>query len=139
MRGAVESEVARLGLAGTLVVAGYRKDADSLLAAADVVTLSSKEEGLGTVLLDAMSMGKPIAATSGGGIPETVQQDRSGLLSPVGDFAKLGSDVASILEDPALAARLSAGARDRVKHFSVERTADLTLGVYRRVLSARAG
>lgn len=134
LRGAVESEVARLDLAGTLRVTGYRADADSLLAAADVVTLSSKEEGLGTVLLDAMSMGKPIAATSGGGIPETVQQGLSGLLSPVGDFAKLGSDIASILNNPLVAKRLSAGARDRAQHFSVERTADLTLRVYRRVL-----
>lgn len=134
LRSAVESEAARLGLAGTLIVAGYRQDADSLLAVADVVTLSSKEEGLGTVLLDAMSMGKPIAATSGGGIPEVLEGGTSGLLSGVGDAAKLGSDVASILKDPALTARLSAGARDRAKHFSVERTADLTLGVYRRVL-----
>lgn len=135
LRSAVESEVARLGLEGTLIVAGYRQDADSLLAAADVVTLSSKEEGLGTVLLDAMSMGKPISATSGGGIPEVLEQGVSGLLSPISDWAKLGSDIASIFKDPALAARLSAGARDRAKHFSVERTADLTLGVYRRVLA----
>jgi len=86
------------------------------------------------VLLDAMSMGKPISATSGGGIPEVLEQGVSGLLSPIGDWVKLGSDIASILRDPALAAGLSAGARDRAKHFSVERTADLTLGVYRRVL-----
>jgi glycosyltransferase involved in cell wall biosynthesis len=136
LRAVVEAEVARLRLTDVLYVTGYRTDADSLLAAADVVTLSSKEEGLGTVLLDAMSMGKPIAATAGGGIPETVQQGVSGLLSPVGDAAKLGSDIAAILTDAALASRLSAGARNRAKDFSVERTADLTLGVYRRVLGA---
>lgn len=134
LRAAVEAEVARLGLADALCVTGYRTDADSLLAAADVVTLSSREEGLGTVLLDAMSMGKPIAATAGGGIPETVQQGVSGLLSPVGDAAQLGSDIASILQDPSLAGRLSAGARKRAEDFSVERTAELTLQVYRRVL-----
>lgn len=134
LRGAVESEVARLGLAGTLFVTGYRADADSLLAAADVVTLSSKEEGLGTVLLDAMSMGKPIAATSGGGIPETVQAGQSGLLSPVGDFARLGSDVASILGDRLLADRLAASAQNRATDFSVERTAELTLAVYGRLV-----
>ncbi|MEO7648746.1 MAG: glycosyltransferase family 4 protein [Gemmatimonadaceae bacterium] len=134
LRGSVESEVARLGLTGTLHVTGYRTDADSLLAAADVVTLSSKEEGLGTVLLDAMSMGKPIAATSGGGIPEVLQQGVSGLLSPIGDSFKLGTDISSILKDPLVADRLSAGARDRATHFSVERTADLTVEVYRRIL-----
>lgn len=134
LRSAVEAEVDRLGLRGTLHVAGYRTDADSLLAAADIVTLSSKEEGLGTVLLDAMSMGKPIAATRGGGISESVQDGMSGLLSPVGDAARLGSDIASILSDPQLAGRLAAGARNRAQDFSVERTADLTLEVYERIL-----
>lgn len=134
LRAAVEAEIGRLRLGDALIVTGYRLDADSLLAAADVVTLSSKEEGLGTVLLDAMSMGRPIAATAGGGIPEMVQQGVSGLLSPVGDAAKLGSDIASILKDPSLARRLSAGALNRAKDFSVERTADLTIAVYRRVL-----
>lgn len=138
LRAAVESEVTRLGLSEVLRVTGYRTDADSLLAAADVVTLSSKEEGLGTVLLDAMSMGKPIAATAGGGIPETVQQGVCGLLSPVGDAVNLGSDIASILTDSALASRLSAGARNRANDFSVERTADLTLEVYARVIEARS-
>lgn len=133
----VESEVVRLRLTGTLHVTGYRTDADSLLAAAGVVTLSSKEEGLGTVLLDAMSMGKPIAATRGGGISESVQPGISGLLSPVGDSAQLGSDIASILRDPRLAGRLAAGASNRAKDFSVERTADLTLDVYERTLRGR--
>lgn len=136
LRASVESEVDRLGLRGTLHLAGYRADADSLLAAADVVTLSSKEEGLGTVLLDAMSMGKPIAATRGGGISESVQPGISGLLSPVGDARQLGSDIASILGDPELAGGLASGARNRAKDFSVERTADLTLDVYERTLRA---
>lgn len=134
LRPAVEAEAERLGLTDMLRLTGYRTDADSLLAAADVATLSSRLEGLGTVLLDAMSMGKPIAATAGGGIPETVQHGVSGLLSPPGDPAKLGANIAAILQDPALAGRLSTGARRRAEDFSVERTAELTLKVYRRVL-----
>lgn len=131
LRAAVEAEVARLGLADTLYLAGYRTDADSLLAAADVVTLSSKKEGLGTVVLDALSMGKPVAATAGGGIPEMVQDGLSGLLSPVGDARHMGAAISSILGNRSLAARLSAGARNRARDFSVERTVDLTLDVYR--------
>lgn len=134
LRGPVEAEAQRLGLIGTLHVAGYRTDADALLAAADVATLSSKEEGLGTVMLDAMAMGKPIAATSGGGIPEMVQPEVSGLLSPVGNFERLGADIARILRDRGLAQRLSEGAKRRVTDFSVERTAELTEEVYRRIV-----
>ncbi|MFL5575251.1 MAG: glycosyltransferase family 4 protein [Gemmatimonadaceae bacterium] len=135
LRPQVEAAVAEAGVGDVLRLTGYRKDADSLLAAADVATLSSQEEGLGTVLLDAMSMGKPTVATAAGGIPEIVQDDVSGLLAPVHDAERLGEGIARLLTDRALAARLAAGARRRAAEFSVERTAERTLAVYRRVLS----
>lgn len=135
LRPVLEAAIAELGLGHVLHLTGYRRDADALLAAADVATLSSQTEGLGTVILDAMSMGKPIAATAGGGIPEAVEAGRSGLLAPVHDAARLGANIAAILGDRALAERLSAGARARAAEFSVARTAERTLAVYRRVLA----
>ena len=135
LRPAVEGEVRRLGLDGAVHLAGYRTDADSLLAAASVATLSSEEEGLGTVLLDALSMGKPTAATAAGGIPEIIEDGVSGLLVPVGDHEALGAAIARAATDRALAERLAAGARRRAAEFSVERTAERTLAVYERVLA----
>ena len=134
LRPQVEAEVAAQGLGDALRLTGYRSDADALLAAADVATLSSQEEGLGTVLLDAMSMGKPTAATAAGGIPEIIVDGVSGLLAPVHDAERLGDAIARLLTDRGLAARLAAGARGRAAEFSVERTAERTLTVYRRVL-----
>jgi L-malate glycosyltransferase len=124
-----------LDLRGTLHVLGYRSDADSLLAAASVATLSSREEGMGSVLLDALMLGKPIAATDAGGIPEVVENGVSGLLVPARNARALGDAIARILMDEALAARLAAAARARAAHFSVERMTDLTLEVYERVLA----
>ncbi|MDE3217214.1 MAG: glycosyltransferase, partial [Gemmatimonadota bacterium] len=69
LRPAVEAEIAALGLGGFVHLAGYRTDADELLAAATVCVLSSREEGMGSVLLDALFLGRPIAATRAGGIP----------------------------------------------------------------------
>lgn len=135
LRPAVEAEVARLGLDSSLHLTGYRPDADSLLAAADVVTLSSREEGLGTVILDALSMGKPVAATSGGGIPEMLRHGVSGMLSQVGDHASLAEDIGRILNSEELRKTLSANARVRAAEFSVERTAEKTLEVYREVVT----
>ena len=135
LRPDVEAAIVESGIGDVLHMTGYRRDADSLLKAADVVTLSSKEEGLGTVLLDAMSMGKPIAAPAAGGIPEIVEHEKSGLISPVGDAKRLGENLASLFADKTLARRLAAGALERVKEFSVEHTAERTLGVYRRVLA----
>jgi glycosyltransferase involved in cell wall biosynthesis len=102
-----------------------------------VATLSSEEEGLGTVLLDALSMGKATAATAAGGIPEIIVDGVSGLLAPVHDGEALGTAIARLLTDAPLADRLRDGARTRAAEFSVERTTERTLAVYARLLSAR--
>lgn len=135
LRAEVVETVRALGLEGSLHATGYRRDADALLAAADVVVLSSREEGMGSVLLDALLLGKPVAATRAGGIPEVIEHGVTGLLAPVNDSQALGAQIALLLEDRALASRLAASARVRADDFSVERLTDRTLAVYERVLS----
>ena len=135
LRMAVENTACALNLSGALHVVGYRNDADALLAAADVAVLSSQEEGLGSVLLDALLLGKPIAATRAGGIPDVVQHEITGLLAPVRDSGALGAHIATLLMNRELATRLGAAARLRAVEFSVERMADRTLAVYERVLT----
>lgn len=135
LRTAVENTARALDLTGVLHVVGYRNDADALLAAADVVVLSSREEGLGSVLLDGLLLGKPIAATSAGGIPDVVQHGVTGLLAPIGDSAALGANIADLLSKGELATSLGAAAKARAIEFSVERMAERTLAVYERVLA----
>jgi glycosyltransferase involved in cell wall biosynthesis len=135
LRPAIAGAIRTLRLEETLHAPGYRQDADALLAAADVVVLSSREEGMGSVLLDALFLGKPIAATRAGGIPEIISHEMTGLLSPVNDSSALGANIASLIEDRALATRLATAARARADAFSIERLADRTLTIYERVLS----
>jgi L-malate glycosyltransferase len=138
LRPAVAHAIDRLGLRDVVHLAGYRTDADAFLAAADVVTLSSREEGLGTVLLDALALGKAVAATAGGGIPEIIEDGRSGVLAPVGDAAALGRAIARLLtetRDPARRSAIANAARERAAAFSVAVTAERTAAVYDRVLS----
>lgn len=116
---------------------GFRTDADALIAAATVFVLSSREEGMGSVLLDALFLGRPIAATRAGGIPEVVQDGVSGLLAPVHDPDALGAAIARLVTDPSLAGRLGDAARERAEHFSVERMTDATERVYEAVLAGR--
>jgi len=137
MRAAVEAAVAGLGLQGVVHLAGYRRDADALLAAADAVTLTSTAEGLPTVLIDALSLGKPVAATAAGGTPEVVEDGVSGLLAPVGDAERLGGAIVALLTEHSLTERLRAGALAKAEQFSVVRTAERTAAVYERVLAAR--
>jgi glycosyltransferase involved in cell wall biosynthesis len=135
LRPMVEALVREHALGDALRLAGFRQDADALIAAADVFVLSSAEEGLGTVLLDALAAGTPVAATAGGGIPEIIEDGRSGLLVAPHDARALGTAIARIVGDASLAQTLAAGGREKVLRFSVAETARRTLEVYRTVLA----
>ncbi len=137
LRDAVVGEVARLGLGDVVRVVGYRTDADALLAAATVACLSSREEGMGSVLLDAMAFGRPIAATRAGGIPEVVIDEETGLLAERENPEALGAAIVRLVTDRALAARFGEAGRRRVREFSVERMTDRMIEVYERVTADR--
>jgi glycosyltransferase involved in cell wall biosynthesis len=136
LRADVEREVTALSLNDTVHIAGYRTDADSLLAAADVACLSSKEEGMGSVLLDALAFGKPVAATLAGGIPEVIIDGRSGLLAEIQNPTALGDAIARLLLEPALRECLTINSRARANEFSVERMTDRTIEIYEEVVRA---
>ncbi len=134
LRSSVEAEIRALGLDSVVHLAGYRTDADSLLAAATVATLSSSEEGMGSVLLDALAFGRAVAATRAGGIPEVIVDGVSGLLAPVGDAAALGDAIVALIRDSTLRDRVAGNARVRSNEFSVEVMTDRTIAVYEEVL-----
>jgi L-malate glycosyltransferase len=133
LRAEVEDEVKRLRLDRVIALTGFRRDADELLAAGTVASLSSVAEGLGSVLLDAMAFGVPIAATTAGGVTDVIKHGETGLLSPPRDANALGENIMRLLSDRGLAASLSARARERVQDFSVDRMVERTLEVYERI------
>ncbi len=97
LRGSLTAEIARLGLADRVHLLGYVDPADALIREADVFVMSSKEEGLGSVILNALALGKPVVATAAGGIPEILPATA---LVPVGDAAALAQKVVDTLEHP---------------------------------------
>jgi len=99
LRGALEAEIARLGLSDRVHLLGYVPEADALIREADVFVMSSREEGLGSVVLDALAIGRPVVATRGGGLPEIVPAE---WLVPVGDADALASRVLAALDHPAV-------------------------------------
>ena len=107
------AEIARLGLGDRVHLLGYVAEADALIQEADVFVLSSKEEGLGSVILNALALDKPVVATAGGGIPEILPPHA---VVPVGDADALARVVVRALEHPSpvpLPARYSAAAMAR--------------------------
>ncbi len=134
---AMRGEVQRRGLAKRVHYLGFVPGARGLLAQADVFALSSRTEGLGTSVLDAMAAGVPVAATAAGGIPEMIEHGVTGLLAPVGDAVALARAVDRLLDDPRLGRRLASAARERVAAFDVRRTIDATEALYRELLDRR--
>jgi glycosyltransferase involved in cell wall biosynthesis len=84
------------------------------LAAVDVLAVPSYDEGLPRVVLEAMAMRVPVVATRVGGIPEAVDDGRSGLLVRSGDSDALAAALTRVLDDPNLASRLGEAGRQRV-------------------------
>jgi glycosyltransferase involved in cell wall biosynthesis len=68
-------------------------------------------EGIPIVLMEAMARGVPVISTRHSGIPELVEDSRSGLLTPEGDSTSLAEAITRVLTDADLRQRLSAGAR----------------------------
>lgn len=135
LREPLAAEISALDLEGVVHLTGFRTDPESLEAAANVVVLTSKSlEGTPGVLLDALALGKPIVATNVGGVPEVIEDGISGILVSAGDANALGQSIARVLREPALAARLSAGAIARAPTFSIENTVNRTMDVYRELL-----
>ena len=97
LRGSLTAEIARLGLTDRVHLLGYVDPADALIREADVFVMSSREEGLGSVILNALALGKPVVATAAGGIPEILP---AGALVPVGDAAALARKVVETLDHP---------------------------------------
>ena len=95
LRRSLEAEIARLELQDRVHLLGYLEEADALIREGDVFVMSSKEEGLGSVVLHALALEKPVVATAAGGLPEVVPAE---WLVPVGDAEALGAKVIQALE-----------------------------------------
>jgi glycosyltransferase involved in cell wall biosynthesis len=125
-----------LGVESRVFFTGARSDVPRVLAACDVFTLPSFEEPFGLVFLEAMAMQKPVVAVSNGGTPEVVDDAHSGLLSPAWDVPALTNNIAALLEDPGLRARMGAHGRARVlERFSARRMAADAGAAYERILA----
>ena len=117
-------------LSEKIILAGFRPDVPEILPEIDLLLFTSKTEGLGTSLLDAMACGVPVVATHAGGIPEIVEDEVSGLLAPVSDAESLARQVRRLLEEPGLKQRLTQAAHRNVQAFSKEKMAAAILDLY---------
>ena len=125
----------RLGVADHVTFATYVREYAEVLEALDVFVLPSLAQGLGTVMLEAMALGKPVVATGVGGVYSVVGDGQTGLLTPSRDALALANNIIALLDNPGWARQLGReGQRVVAREFSVERMVRETADLYRRVL-----
>ena len=119
-----------LGISDKIVFTGFRSDVGRLMAACDIVCHTTRvAEPLGLVVLEAMSLGRAVIATEGGGPSEIIESDEMGLLVPGGDPAALAEAIASLAREPERRRRMGIRAAERVKSaFTIESMAKNLLG-----------
>lgn len=130
LRSYLEHKVSESGLRGRVHLVGHLDEPARLIADADVFVMSSREEGLGTSVLDAMALGIPVASTGAGGLPEMLGNG-AGIVVPPGDPAALADAVRQVLEDGRLRVRLVERAKVEVLKFTDRRMAEEVESVYR--------
>jgi len=120
-RAFLENEVQRLELVADVLLPGFQENPFSWMARADVFVLSSRYEGFGNVIVEAMALGCPVIATNCPfGPDEIIENNVSGLLVPVGEEQALAEAIRRVLNDSDLSARLAGAGRVRSEDFAPE-------------------
>jgi glycosyltransferase involved in cell wall biosynthesis len=118
---ALRSLSEQLGIASRVVFSGMRRDVPQLLSLMEIFVLPSLYEGFGIAILEAMAAGKPVVASTVGGIPEFVVSGESGLLVPPGDSVALATAIRQLLAQPERAKAMGCRGQEHVrKHYSIE-------------------
>lgn len=127
------------GVAPAVHLAGDQDDAATLLSAFDVLLHPSRHEALPRAVLEALHAGTPVVAAAVGGVPEAIQDGKTGLLVPPRDAARLGEAAGRLARDPLLAASLATAGRERARSlFSLEKMTGAITGIYDELLGGAA-
>lgn len=136
---ALRAEASRLGIAPRVQFLGNRSDVPDLLQALDLLVISSQHEGIPTVLLEAMAMGRAVVSTAVGGIPEVVTDGVEARLVPPGDSEALADACARLLESVDERERMGCAGRARVEgEFSAAVLSQRVGDLYAELLSRSA-
>jgi glycosyltransferase involved in cell wall biosynthesis len=139
LRDVLKADAQALAIAPRVHFLGARRDLGDLLAALDVFVMPSLWEGLPLSMILAMGAGLPVVATAVAGIPEVVENGKTGWLVPAGDVAGLSQALAEVFANPARASEVGQAARDFVlPRFGIDTYVNSVSGLYDRLLAERA-
>lgn len=119
--GFLRERIAALGLKDHTVLTGLQRNVPEWVQAMDVVVHASENEPFGLVVIEAMAMGKPLAASNVGGPLEVIRDGVDGVLWQMGDAEALAEAVIRYFEFPDFARQVGEAGKTRAAEFSVER------------------
>lgn len=129
-----------LGITRSVRWTGFRRDVASILAEADLFVLPTLRDAFPTVLLEAFAAGAPVIASEVGGVPEIVEDERTGMLVPPGDMRALADAINRALGDASWRDRAAEAARTKVERdFSVDAWFTRLENLYSVVLRESSG
>lgn len=134
-RARIERQAKRYGLAGHAIFPGFVSDWPALVPGLDLFLHPARREGLGAVVLEAMSAGVPVIASRAGGIVDVIETDVDGMLVAGESIAAWRDAVGGLLSDSIERIRLAASARRKVEErFTIERMSERYAELYREIL-----
>jgi glycosyltransferase involved in cell wall biosynthesis len=134
----VKARIRELALERSVLTLGERQDVPAILAALDVFCLPSETEGMPMTVLEAMAAGLPVVASNVGGIPEVVEEGRTGLMVPPRAVGALAAALLALAGDPERAREMGRLGRERLlKEFSLEQAVIAYEDVYREAVDRR--
>ncbi|MGH7769639.1 MAG: glycosyltransferase family 4 protein [Candidatus Binatia bacterium] len=139
LRPALERQAKELCIADRVLFTGWRRDLPRIYADLDVLAVSSDNEGTPVSAIEAMAAGCPVVATRVGGLPDLIEDRRTGRLVPPRDTAALATAVLELLGDGATARELGRNATETVRQrFTVNRLIGDMDRFYSRLLDEKA-
>jgi glycosyltransferase involved in cell wall biosynthesis len=114
-----------LGIEARVHFAGYQAQPERYLHLMDVFALTSRSEGMPLAVLESWAAGVPVVVSNVGGLPEMVDDGRTGLLFPSGEVSALALALQRLIDDPSLSKRMGEAGRGEVDaKYDVRRTAE---------------
>lgn len=134
MRNKLEKMCTHLHLDEYVHFAGWWTNMFDIYPALDLLAHTSRSDGTSLVLLEAMSCGCPTVGLAVGGVPEIIENERTGFLAGAGDWEGITFRILQLLEQPDRVQNMKTAARDRVKqHFDVRINTRLTAEILRHI------
>jgi glycosyltransferase involved in cell wall biosynthesis len=139
LRQRLENQARQLGIADRVLFTGWRSDLPRICANLDVLVVSSDNEGTPVSAIEAMAAGCPVVATRVGGLPDLIDDYKTGRLVPPREPDALTNAVLSLLHDPQMARELGQNGRESVRHrFTIQRLLSDVDDLYTQLLAGKA-